>query len=73
MFDATERDPDEELRFQFEAVTRMPDREKEAIRTFLDAMIVKSQVEGALERVNRPAAKAKARATKAATREHAKA
>lgn len=68
VFDAAERDPDEELRFQFEAVARMPDREQEAIRTFLDARIVKSQVKGALERVNKPAAKGRS-----SSRERAKA
>lgn len=41
VFDASERGPDEELRFQFEAVTRMPKKEKDAIRTMLEAMIVK--------------------------------
>ena len=51
VFDASERGPDEELRFQFEAVVRMPLKEKDAIRTMLEAMIVKNQVAGVLEGV----------------------
>jgi transcriptional regulator with XRE-family HTH domain len=51
VFDAAERGPDEELKFQFEAVARMPNKEKEAIRTMLEAMIVKNQVAGVLEGV----------------------
>ena len=51
VFDASERGPDEELRFQFEAVTRMPKKEKDAIRTMLEAMIVKNQVAGVMEGV----------------------
>lgn len=51
VFDAAERGPDEELRFQFEAVARMPKKEKEAIRAMLKAMIVKNQVAGVLEGV----------------------
>lgn len=58
VFDHAERGPDEELRFQFEAISRMPEEHKEAVRMLLDAMIVKSQVEGALERVNASAARA---------------
>jgi hypothetical protein len=49
--DAAERGPDDELKFQFEAVARMPNKEKEAIRTMLEAMIVKNQVAGVLEGV----------------------
>lgn len=51
VFDTAERGPDEELRFQFEAVTRMPKKEKDAIRTMLEAMIVKNQVAGVMEGV----------------------
>ena len=51
VFDAAERGPDEELKFQFEAVARMPNKEQEAIRTVLEAMIVKNQVAGVLEGV----------------------
>ena len=51
VFDASERGPDEDLRFQFEAVTRMPKKEKDAVRTMLEAMIVKNQVADMLEGV----------------------
>lgn len=51
VFDAAERGPDEDMRFQFEAVARMPKKEREAIRTMLEAMIVKNQVAGVLEGV----------------------
>lgn len=46
-----ERGPDEELCFQFEVVTRMPKKEKDTIRTMLEAMIVKNQVADVLEDV----------------------
>lgn len=64
VFDVTERGPDEELAFQFEAVSRLPKKERDAIRTLLEAMIVKSQVAGVLEGVakasmaDKPASKA---------------
>jgi transcriptional regulator with XRE-family HTH domain len=72
VFDVAERGPDEELAFQFEAVSRMPKKEREAIRTMLEAMIVKSQVAGVLEGVARAGsadkpATSKADAKRAAT------
>lgn len=51
VFDAAERGADEELKFQFEAVSRMPLKERDAVRTMLEALIVKSQVTGVLEGV----------------------
>lgn len=51
VFDASERGPDAELRFQFEAVARMPKKERDAIRTMLEEMIVKNQVAGVMEGV----------------------
>ena len=51
VFDAAERGADDELKFQFEAVSRMPLKERDAVRTMLEALIVKSQVTGVLEGV----------------------
>lgn len=57
VFDEQERGPSESLRYQFETVSRMPEHEQEVVRELLDALIVKNQVAGAIERVAKPAAK----------------
>ncbi len=49
LFDKDERGPDEELRLQFEAVTRMPTEDKQAIKTLLEGMIVKNRAKHMLE------------------------
>ena len=51
VFDDHERGPGETLRYQFEAISRMPEQDQAAIRVLLDAVIVKNQVAGAIERV----------------------
>lgn len=62
IFDTDERGPDEDMKLRFEAVAAMSPKEQEIAKAVLDAMIVKHQVTGALERVNNPpATKAKAR------------
>jgi transcriptional regulator with XRE-family HTH domain len=60
VFDEQERGPADALRYQFETVSRMSVHEQEVVRELLDALIVKNQVSGALERVTKPAAKGKA-------------
>ena len=57
VFDEEERGPSDTLRYQFETVSRMSEHEQEMVRELLDAVIVKNQVAGALERVNKPEAK----------------
>lgn len=59
VFDEQERGPADALRYQFETVSRMSVHEQEVVRELLDALIVKNQVSGALERVTKPAAKGK--------------
>lgn len=59
VFDDEERGPSDALRYQFETVSRMSEHEQEMVRELLDAVIVKNQVTGALERINKPAAKGK--------------
>ena len=59
VFDEKERGPSDALRYQFETVSRMSEHEQEMVRELLDAVIVKNQVAGALERVAKPAAKEK--------------
>lgn len=59
VFDETERGPSDALRYQFETISRMSEHEQEVVRELLDAIIIKNQVSGALERVNKPAAKEK--------------
>jgi transcriptional regulator with XRE-family HTH domain len=56
IFDAQERGPSEALRYQFETLSRMAEHEQEIAREVIDALIIKSQVSGALDRV-RPAIK----------------
>jgi len=51
VFDEKERGPSEALRYQFETVSRMSEHDQEVIRELLDAVIVKNQVAGAIERV----------------------
>jgi len=69
LFEEGERGPNESLRLQFEAVSAMSPEEQEVAKAVLDAMIVKNQVAGALERVSKPVApaikpKASARSTR---------
>ena len=51
VFDENERGPSETLRYQFEAVSRMSERDQEVIREWLDAVIVKNRRAGAIGRV----------------------
>lgn len=53
VIDDHERGPSETLRYQFEAISRMPETDQSAIRVLLDAVFVKNQVAGAIERVAR--------------------
>jgi hypothetical protein len=48
---ARDSGPAETLRYQFEAISRMPEPDQVAIRVLLDAAIVKNLVAGAIERV----------------------
>ncbi|HEU0204307.1 MAG TPA: helix-turn-helix transcriptional regulator [Burkholderiaceae bacterium] len=75
LFDQMERGPDEELRLQFEALSAMSAEEKELAKAMLDALIVKNQVAGAVQRFSTPAPKAKKATPKKAarTRERARA
>ncbi|MFU9138214.1 hypothetical protein [Erwinia tasmaniensis] len=57
VFDEQERGPDEQLRYQFETISRMPQYEQDVIRELLDAMIIKNQVAGAMARMAQGAAK----------------
>lgn len=43
LFDKNERGPDEELRLQFETITRMPKEDKQVIKALLEGMILKYQ------------------------------
>ncbi len=51
VFDDKERGPSETLRYQFETVSRMSEHDQEVIRELLDAVIVRNQAAGAIERV----------------------
>ncbi|MFP1814114.1 helix-turn-helix domain-containing protein [Lonsdalea quercina] len=57
VFDQQERGPGEQLRYQFETISRMPQHEQDVIRELLDAMIIKNQVAGAMARVTQGATK----------------
>jgi len=43
VFEEGERGPDEDLRLQFEAISRMSDEEKKIIKALLEGMIIKHQ------------------------------
>jgi len=43
LFDEHEREPDDELKRQFEAVAQMSPEDRQAIKTLLDGMIIKHQ------------------------------
>lgn len=43
IFGENERGPDEDLRLQFEAISRLPDEDKRAIKALLEGMIIKHQ------------------------------
>ncbi|RJF91953.1 XRE family transcriptional regulator [Noviherbaspirillum saxi] len=59
LFEEGERELDDDLKLRFEAIAAMPSEEQAIAKAVLDAMIVKNQVAGALERVGRPAPAAK--------------
>lgn len=66
VFDAKERGPAEALRYQFETVSRLSEHEQSLVRGVLDAVIVKNQVAGAIERIAKPVPIKAAARTKAA-------
>ena len=43
IFDKSERDPEEDLRLQFEAVSRMSAADKKIIKALLEGMILKHE------------------------------
>ncbi len=43
MFEESERGPDEELRLQFEAISRFDPEEKKIVRALLDSLILKHE------------------------------
>jgi transcriptional regulator with XRE-family HTH domain len=43
VFDKNERDPDEELKLQFEAISKFDTEEKKIIKALLDGMIIKHE------------------------------
>ena len=45
VFEEGERGPDEDLRLQFEAISRMSDEDKKIIKALLDGMIIKHQTQ----------------------------
>ena len=57
LFEEGEREPDDDLKLRFEAIAAMLPEEQEVAKAVLDAIIVKSQVTGALARVAPSAAK----------------
>jgi transcriptional regulator with XRE-family HTH domain len=51
LFEEGEREPDDDLKLRFEAIAAMLPKEQDIAKAVLDAMIVKSQVTGTLERI----------------------
>jgi transcriptional regulator with XRE-family HTH domain len=69
LFEAGEREPDDDLKLRFEAIAAMLPEEQDVAKAVLDAIIVKSQVTGTLERVAKPATKTKAATNKPASKQ----
>jgi len=59
LFEPGEREPEDDMKLRFEAVAAMSAEDREVAKAVLDAMIVKSQVTQAVERVGKTAAKEK--------------
>ncbi|MBK7983068.1 MAG: helix-turn-helix transcriptional regulator [Candidatus Competibacteraceae bacterium] len=49
VFDQAERGPDEDFRLQFEALSRLPPEDKQAVRRVLEGMIVKNRARSMLQ------------------------
>jgi len=64
LFEEGEREPDDDLKLRFEAIAAMLPEEQEVAKAVLDAIIVKSQVTGALARVAPSATKKEKAASK---------
>ncbi len=43
LFDKNERGPDDDLRLQFEAVSKLPKEEKKIIKALLEGMLIKHE------------------------------
>ncbi len=52
VFEEGERGPDEDLRLQFEAISRMTPEEKKIIKALLDGMIIKHQTQQMVSNLN---------------------
>ncbi len=71
LFEDGERGPDDELRLQFEAVSAMPEEEKELAKSMLEAIILKNRVAGAVRQLSTtPAMKAAKDKKPISTRRH---
>jgi len=45
LFEDNERGPDDDMRLQFDAIARMPKKEKQIIRELIDGMIIKYETQ----------------------------
>jgi transcriptional regulator with XRE-family HTH domain len=45
LFDENERGPEDDFRLQFEAISRLDDREKEVVRELLEGMLIKHEAD----------------------------
>ncbi len=45
LFEENERGPDEDLRLQFDVISRMPKKERQVIRELIDGMIIKYETQ----------------------------
>jgi transcriptional regulator with XRE-family HTH domain len=45
LFEANERGPDDDLRLQFDVISRMPKKERQIIRELIDGMIIKYETQ----------------------------
>ncbi|HBJ5626527.1 TPA: helix-turn-helix transcriptional regulator [Salmonella enterica subsp. enterica serovar Hvittingfoss] len=57
LFEPGEREPEDDMKLRFEAVSAMSDEDREIAKAVLDAMIVKSQVTQTVARVGKATVK----------------
>jgi len=53
LFEADEREPEDDMKLRFEAVAAMSEEDRDVVTAVLDAMIIKSQVTKAVARVGK--------------------
>lgn len=72
VFERTERDPAEELRLQFEAVSRFDDEDKKIVKALLEGLILKNEAKRWMQASEAPESKAKVAKSQTPTKKAAR-